>query len=288
MSTVLMTDCCCDLPYSYIKENNIKLMKMSVRLKQKDYLDDLGQSLKHNEFYNAIRENEMPQTAQVNVYSFEEAFKEQVEGNNSVIYIAFSSALSGTYNSACIAKENLLEEYPEADITIIDSRCASMGLGLLVYYANKMLKNGVEKAKIVDWVENNKLKVIHWFTVEDLNHLYRGGRVSKTAATVGTLLNIKPVMHVDDEGKLTPVSKAKGRKKSLSALVNNTLNQIVNPEEQIIFISHGDCVEDAEIVKHHLLEKLKVKDVIINYVGPVIGTHSGPGTVAVFCLGEKR
>ena len=163
-----------------------------------------------------------------------------------------------------------------------------MGLGLLVYYANKILKDGKDKDELVNWIEENKLKVIHWFTVEDLNHLYRGGRVSKATATVGTLLSIKPVMHVDNEGRLTPVEKARGRKKSLSALVNKLVEEIVNPEEQVIFISHGDCIEDVEYVKEKILEKIKVKDIVVNHVGPVIGTHSGPGTVAIFYFAKGR
>lgn len=285
---IIMTDSCCDLPYEFTMDNNIVVIPLRLTLRGETIEDDLGKTLKYSDFYKAVREGEMPKTAQANVYEFEQLFEKYIKDGDKVIYIAFSSALSGTYNSACVARENLLEKYPEADISVIDSKSASMGLGLLVYYANKMLKSGKNKEEIIKWIEENKLKVIHWFTVEDLNHLFRGGRVSKTTAMVGSLLSIKPVMHVDNEGRLMPVEKARGRKKSLSSLVNKVAEGIVNPEEQVVFISHGDCIDDVEYVKEKLLQKIKVKDIIVNYVGPVIGSHSGPGTVAIFYLGKER
>ena len=285
---IIMTDSCCDLPYEFTMDNNIVVIPLRLTLRGETIEDDLGKTLKYSDFYKAVREGEMPKTAQANVYEFEQLFEKYIKDGDKVIYIAFSSALSGTYNSACVARENLLEKYPEADISVTDSKSASMGLGLLVYYANEMLKSGKNKEEIIKWIEENKLKVIHWFTVEDLNHLFRGGRVSKTTAMVGSLLSIKPVMHVDNEGRLMPVEKARGRKKSLSSLVNKVAEGIVNPEEQVVFISHGDCIDDVEYVKEKLLQKIKVKDIIVNYVGPVIGSHSGPGTVAIFYLGKER
>ena len=163
-----------------------------------------------------------------------------------------------------------------------------MGEGLLDYYAIEMLKNGASKDEIVQWIEENKLKLNHWFTVDDLNHLKRGGRVSSTAAIIGTLLDIKPVLHVDNEGRLIPVTKVKGRKKSIKSLFEELDKRIVNPEEQVIFISHGDCLEDAKFLERLILEKYKVKDVFINEIGPTVGSHSGPGTVALFFLGNER
>ena len=285
---ILITDSGCDLPYNFTRDNNLVVVPLKLILRGETIEDNLGENLKYSDFYNTIREGEMPKTAQANIYEFEQVFEKYIKDADKVIYIAFSSALSGTYNSACIARENLLEKYPEADISIVDSKSASMGLGLLVYYANEMLKSGKNKEEIVNWLEDNKLKVNHWFTVEDLNHLFRGGRVSKTTAMVGSLLSIKPVMNVDNEGRLTPIEKARGRKKSLTSLINKVVEGIVNPDEQIIFISHGDCIEDAEYIKEKLLEKINVKDVIINYVGPVIGSHSGPGTLAIFYIGKER
>ena len=205
-----------------------------------------------------------------------------------VIYLGFSSVLSGSVNSANLAKDAVKEEIKDADITVIDSKCASLGEGLIAYQANEMLKSGASKDETVGWIEANKLRMNHWFTVDDLGHLKRGGRLSGTAAFLGTLLDIKPVLHVSDEGKLVPVSKAKGRKKSIKALYEMLQERIELPEEQVIAISHGDCLEDAEYLKDMIQKEYKVKDIIINEVGPVIGSHSGPGTLALFFLGAKR
>jgi DegV family protein with EDD domain len=230
----------------------------------------------------------MPSTSQVNIQSFIGEFKKHIKNGKSVLYIGFSSALSGTVHSAVMAKEQLLEEYPNCDITVVDTKSASLGEGLLVYYACEMLKSGNSKEDIVDWLENNKLRMNHWFTVEDLNHLKRGGRISVSTAVIGTLLDIKPIMHVDDEGRLVPVTKVMGRKKSIRTLANNLKERIVDPEHQVIAISHGDCEEDAVLLKSLIAEDIKVRDVIINNVGPVIGSHSGPGTLALFFLGNTR
>lgn len=288
MKTILFTDSCCDLPISFVKENNIQVMFIRVNINGEDIPDDLGQSISHKDFYNFIREGEMPTTSQVNVNAFEKGFRKYINEGYSVIYIGFSSALSGCLNSARLAKEIINEEIKDADITIIDTKSASMGLGLIVYYAANMLKDGKTKADIVNWIEDNKLKVNHWFTVDDLNHLKRGGRISSTVAIVGTMLSIKPIMHVDDEGRLIPISKVKGRKKSIKSLQEKLKEKIVNPENQTIFISHGDCLEDAEHLKELILKEVNVKDVIMNNIGPAVGSHSGPGTVALFFIGNNR
>ncbi|WP_291650486.1 DegV family protein [Clostridium sp.] len=288
MKTVIITDSCCDLPISFVKENNIEIMQLRVNIKGEDIPDDLGKSIKYKEFYDMIRSGEMPSTSQVNSYTFAEAFKKYSSEGYSVIYIGFSSALSGCVNSARIAKEAVEDEIKSADITVIDTKSASLGLGLIVYYAANMLKNGATKEEIINWIEENKLKVNHWFTVDDLNHLKRGGRVSSTVAIVGTMLSIKPIMHVDDEGRLTSVSKVKGRKKSVKELQEKLKEKIVNAENQTIFISHGDCLAEAEQLRNLILSEVKVKEVIINNVGPVIGAHSGPGTLALFFIGNNR
>ncbi|MGG7143374.1 DegV family protein [Clostridium nigeriense] len=285
---IIFTDSCCDLPISFVEENNIQVMHLRVNIKGKDIPDDLGVSISHKNFYKLIREGEMPTTSQANVSNFEESFRKFVKEGYSIIYIGFSSALSGCVNSARLAKEAIVEEIKDADITIIDSKSASMGLGLIVYYATNMLNEGKNKEEIISWIEENKLKVNHWFTVDDLNHLKRGGRVSSTVAIVGTMLNIKPVLHVDNEGRLIPISKVKGRKKSIRVLQGQLKERIVNPEQQVIFISHGDCLEEAEHLKDLILEEVNVKDVIINNVGPAVGSHSGPGTVALFFIGNDR
>ena len=288
MKPIIITDSCSDLPLEYIENNNIFTLGFSVFFKGKEFQDDLGKTLKYKDFYEGVRSGEMPSTSQINVQTYYETFKNYVLKDNSIIYLGFSSALSGSLNSAGLARTSLLEEFPDADITIIDTKAASLGLGLIVYYSNEMLKKGASKQEIVEWVENNKLKVNHWFTVDDLNHLKRGGRVSSTAAAIGTLLSIKPILHVDDEGRLIPVAKAKGRKKSLKALVDILKERVVNPEDQMIFISHGDSVEDALLVKEMILKETSAKNFIVNPIGPVIGSHAGPGTIALFFLGESR
>lgn len=288
MKIVIFTDSCCDLPIKMVKENNIVVIPLRVNINSQYIEDDLGQTIENKSFYNMIRNGLMPSTSQPNAFTYKEEFKKYIEEQYSIIYIGFSSALSGSVNSARIAKESIEEENKDADITIIDSKSASMGLGLIVYYTVNMLKNGATKEEIVDWVENNKLKVNHWFTVDDLNHLKRGGRISSTVAVVGTMLNIKPVLHVDNEGKLISVSKVKGRKKSIKELLEKLKKNITNSEEQTIFISHGDCLDEAEHLKSLILEEIKVKNIIIGNIGPVIGSHSGPETVAVFFMGNER
>ena len=288
MDTVLLIDSCTDLPRSYVEKNEIPVVSLVCNFKGQEYKDDFGKTLSYKEFYAAVRNGEMPSTSQVNVYVYTEIFKKYATEGKSIIYLGFSSALSGSLNSALLAKDMICEEIENADITVIDSRSASLGEGLLAYYANEMLKAGASKDEIVSWLETNKLRMNHWFTVDDLGHLKRGGRVSGAAAFVGTLLDIKPILQIDDEGRLIPVSKVKGRKKSIKTLFEMLQENIVSPEEQVIAISHGDCIEDAEYLKEMILKEYKVKDIIINEVGPVIGSHSGPGTVALFFMGSKR
>ena len=288
METVIIIDSASDLSREYIEKSNIHLVPLTVIFKGKEYKDDLGQSLSNEEFYNAIKDGEMPSTAQINVYQYTEEFRKHVKEGKAIIYVALSSALSGSYSSACIAKETILEEFKDADINIIDSKAASGGEGILNYYAVEMLKNGASKQEIVNWLEQNKLRVNHWFTVDDLNHLKRGGRISSTAALMGTLLDIKPILNVNDEGKLNSVTKVKGRKKSVRALSEELDKRIVNAEDQVVIINQGDCLEDAKYLQRLVLEKHKVKEIIMGNIGPTIGSHTGPGVLSIFFLGEKR
>ncbi len=285
---VIIIDSCTDLPYEYIEKNNIPVVNFTYHFKGQDYIDDFFQSMSSKAFYDDVRNGEMPTTSQVNAEEYIKVFRPFLKEKRAIIYLCFSSALSGSYNSSLIAKDTLLEEYPEADITLIDTKAASLGSGLIAWYAIEMLEKGATKEEIVEWVENNKLKVAHWFTVNDLNHLKRGGRVSGTTAFIGTILDIKPVLHVDNEGRLIPLSKVKGRKKSIRALFDKLRDNIVNPEQQVIFISHGDSLQDAQYLAELIKASYNVKDIIINNVGPVIGAHSGPGTIALFFLADKR
>lgn len=288
METVIITDSCCDLPRKFIDDNNIPFMEMVYNLENKEYVDDFGVTMTYKDFYDTIRQGSMSSTSQINVHQFVEEFKKHTNAGNSVIYLGLSSGLTGSLNNALIAKKTVLEENSNADITIIDSVSASLGEGLLIYNAYKMKNNGYSKDEIVDWLENNKLKLNHWFTVDSLEHLKRGGRISPTVAMVGSILSIKPILNVNDEGKLIPITKIKGRKKSLRHLANMLKENIVNPEQQVIAISHGDCLDDALYLKKILLEENSFQEIIINEIGPIIGSHTGPGAITVLFFGENR
>ncbi len=288
MSIILITDSTCDLPISYIKDHNIEFLGLTVLIDDKEVVDDLGQTLTYKDFYDYLRRGETTSTSQVNTHRFVEQFTSHIKNGDSIIFIGLSSALSGTCNSAEMAKVELLEKYPDADITIIDSLSVSSGLGLLVHYAAQMRAAGKSKEEIVNWVEDNKLKAIHLFTVDDLDHLKRGGRLSGASAFVGSLLNIKPLLFVSDDGKLLPYDKARGRKKAINSIVDSLQKHIKSPEDQTIFISHGDCLEEAKQLELKVRESISVKDVIISMVGTTVGSHSGPGTLAIFFLGDIR
>lgn len=286
---ILFADSTCDLSKEIIDKLDIKYIGLSCTLKGKTYIEDCGQTLSYKEFYRILREeNEMPTTSQINAYTFKESFEPYVKENTPILYIAFSSALSGTYNSSLIAKEELLEEYPNADITIIDTKSASSGLGLLVYYAGIMRQEGKSKEEIVTWIEENISKVCHFFTVDSLDHLKRGGRISSTAAAVGGLLQLKPVLYTNDNGELKNFAKVKGRKKAIKALYEKFTDHVVDSEENIVFISHGDCLDDAESLANMIRENHTVKDIIFNYVGSTIGCHTGAGVLTCFFLGSRR
>lgn len=239
-------------------------------------------------FYAKLRAGSVSTTTQVNSEEFLHVFTPLLEAGQDVLYIAFSSGLSGTCQSALLARKELKERFPDRKLEVFDSLCASMGEGLLVYHAAKLRREGKSLEEVLSWLRENALRLCHWFTVDDLNHLKRGGRVSTATALVGTILGIKPVLHVDDEGHLIPVTKVRGRKQSLDALVKRMEDTVEDPAGQMVFISHGDCLDDARYVERQIREKLGVEQVEIGYIGPVIGAHSGPGTVALFFLGKER
>ena len=286
--TILVIDSGCDLPLDYIRQDNIVSLGLVCNFKGEVIEDDFGKKFIRKDFYDALRQGEMPTTSQINSQRYLEVFSKYVREEKSIIYIAMSSALLGTINSANIARETVLEDFPEADISIVDSKCASLGEGLLVYYAYEMLKQGSSKDEIVTWLEENKLKINHWFTVNDLNHLRRGGRISSSAATVGTLLNIKPVLFMDNEGRLTAFSKCRGRKKAISSLVEKFKEKTDPNKKQVIAIGHGDCMVDALTLEALVREHGNVKDVILNYVGTAIGSHTGPEILGLYFMAEER
>lgn len=286
---VIVTESTTDLSAQMIKEFEIIVLPLNFTMENETYVDTVGDDgLNPVEFYNKLRAGATSSTTQITPARFEEEFSKILDNGNDILYIGFSSGLSGTYNAACMAKAELLEKYPERKIIAIDTLAASMGEGLLVYYASKMKSEGKSIDEVAKWLEDNKLHLSHLFTVDDLNHLKRGGRVSPAVAFVGTLLGIKPVMHVDNDGHLVPISKVRGRKASLDALIKIMQDTAIEPEKQTVFISHGDAEADVEYMSSQIREKLGVCDIRSNYIGPVIGSHSGPGTIAVFFLATER
>jgi DegV family protein with EDD domain len=286
---VIVTDSSCDLPAKMADELELTVLPLAFNLTGKEYHNYLdGREISFSDFYKEIREEKSCTTSAVNMEAFASAFEPILQSGKDVLCIAFSSGLSNTYNAAKLACEELTPKYPERKVYAVDTLCASMGEGLLVYLAVQEKRKGKSIDELRDWLENTKLHLCHWFTVEDLNHLKRGGRISAATALIGTMLSIKPVMHVDDEGHLVNVGKARGRRASLSALVDHMVETATNPSSQIVFISHGDSQADADFVANEVKKRLGVKTVITNYVGPVIGTHSGPGTIALFFLGTHR
>lgn len=285
----LISDSTTDLPLDMVKELDLHIIPMIYTIDEKDYVNSPENSgLSNHEFYELLRAEKSSSTTQINIENFKDAFIPYLEQGLDILYLCFSSGLSSTYNSALIAVEELRESFPDRRIIVVDSLAASMGEGLLLYHAAQKKKEGLDIDHVAKWLEDNKLRLAHWFTVQDLNHLKRGGRVSAAAALVGTMLSIKPVLHVDDEGHLIPVEKVRGRRNSLDSLVSRMAKTAVNPSEQVVFISHGDALEDAQYVEKKIREKLGVKTFYINPIGPIIGSHSGPGTVALFFLANKR
>lgn len=287
-SYVITTDDNSDLPESFMEEHGIKCAYFSYFIDEVHYTHDNFLPVK--EFYDRMRNGSLPTTAQVNPEDIREMMEPILKEGKDVLHIAFSSGLSGGYNSSRIAAEELREEYPDRTILVIDSLAASLGQGLLVYYAQMKKEAGEDIQTVAEWVETHKKNLVHLFTVDDLNHLHRGGRVSKATAIVGGMLNIKPVLHVDDEGHLIALGKVRGRKKSLLELVNLMEQKLGSYAQSCdtIFVSHGDCEEDARFVAQKVEEKYKIRTELINYVGATIGAHSGPGTVALFFLGDER
>lgn len=285
---IITTDTTADLPEDYIKKHNLGIMSLTYTLEGTTYSKDNPLEVKL--FYEKMRNGSMPTTSQVNPENAKNIFLPYLKDGYDILHIAFSSGLSGSYNSTRIAAEELSEEFPDRKITVIDSLAASLGEGLLVHKAVMLKEQGADLDTVADWVEQNKLHIVHNFTVDDLFHLHRGGRVSKATAILGTMINVKPILHVDDEGHLIALSKVRGRKKSLQALVDSMEKQMGTYKNQndIVFISHGDSLADAQYVADLVKQRFGIDSFLINYVGPTIGAHSGPGTIALFYMGDYR
>ncbi len=286
---ILVTEACSDLPLDFVKKHNIAIVPMLLEIEGKSYSHNLEEKeLKLHDFYNQLRDKKVSRTSLVNVGEFVQFFTELLKQGKDILYIALSSALSGTYQSAVMAIDMLKEEYPNQRIVAVDTLSASLGEGYLVWRAALMQEEGKLLSEVASWVEENKFHLRHLFTVEELGTLKRGGRLSGTAAFFGTLLGVKPILHVSREGKLEVLEKVVGRKKSLTEMISIMKTQILKSEEQTIFIAHGDCLEEAKEVGGLINASMKVKDLFYSYIGPVIGSHSGPGTIAVFFMGKER
>lgn len=285
---VIITDSCCDLPRDIIQKKQIPFVSLTFSYHGEEYKDDLGESMSSTKFFNDMKNGAIPKTSQPSSQAFYEAFSEIVSKGMDVIYICVSTGLSGTFNSANIAKNMIKEEFPQARVYIIDILTASLGQGIMVLKAYEMKENGASFEEIVDYLEMNKQRMNTYITVDDLSHLKRGGRISAAAATIGIVLHIKPLLTLNHEGKVMPIVKIRGRKKVIKRLAEIVIERIENAEEQTIAICHGNCLEEALKLKEYILEEIKVKDVLINYIGPAVGTYGGPGALAVFFMGKER
>lgn len=282
----IFSDSTCDLPEEIIGQQGVELLKLSFEIDGKVYSDG---DLSYKEFYDRMRNGSSTKTAQITPDAYENAFEAALKDGYDILYLGFSSGLSGSFNSSCIARDSLLEKYPEAKLICVDSLCASTGEGLLLYKACEKKKEGLSIEELAKWLEENKLHLCHMFTVDDLKYLHRGGRVSKATAIAGTVLGIKPVLHVDDEGHLVALGKVRGRKQSLNKLVDMMAERLGGYDNPVIAICHGDCIDEAEYVAKLAQSKLgKKAKVIYSYTGTVIGAHSGPGTMALFFMGDYR
>lgn len=285
----ILTDSSADLGEDLVREMDIQVLPLSFTIQDKTYHNyPDNRELDPHVFYQMLREGQTATTAAVNVEQYLQAMEAELQAGRDVLVLAFSSGLSATYNSSSVAADELREKYPDRKIYTVDTLCASLGQGLLVWMAAKERAAGKTIDEVRDWTVGHKMSICHQFTVDDLHFLKRGGRISSTTAFVGSMLQIKPVLHVDNDGKLMTVAKARGRRAALKALVDKMEQTAIDPKDQTVFISHGDCLEDAQLVAQMVKDRFGVERVYMNYVGPVIGAHAGPGVLALFYVGVER
>lgn len=286
---VILTDSSADLSADMVRKLNVEVLPLGFVLDNQTYRNyPDNREMDPHVFYERLRAGDVATTTALNVAEYTEALEPLLQAGKDVLVLAFSSGLSTTYNSSRLAVEELSAKYPERKLYTVDTLCASLGQGLLVWYAARERDRGHSIEEVRDWLEDHRLNVCHQFTVDDLYFLKRGGRISAATAVVGSMLQIKPVLHVDDEGHLINIGKVRGRQAALKALVDRMEETALDSGSLTVFISHGDCLEDAQIVADMVKKRFGVEEVYINYVGPVIGAHSGPGTVALFYAGTER
>lgn len=283
MSVKILADSASDLPLSFYKETGVTLFPLGVHLDGQEFEDLL--TIEPATVYKAIRAGHMPKTSQVSPLRFEETFKQMAQNNEEGIYIAFSSALSGTYQTAVMIRDQVKEEYPEFNLEIVDSKCASMGVGLVVIEAARLAAEGASFAAILEDVKFRCAHMEHLFTVDDLNHLAKGGRLSKASAFMGGLLNIKPLLNMED-GKLVPIEKHRGQKKLLRRIIEAMKERGKDLDKQVVAITHADSLDLALEMKETIKTELNVVDVKVSDIGAAIGSHTGPGTISFFFLNE--
>ena len=286
----LLTDSSADLPRSFYEENDIGVINLSCYIDGK-LIWGKDKDIDPSEFYQMMRDGAKPTTSQVNPQEAKGFFEQYIGEYKEILYLGFTSGLSGTVNSGRIAAEEIMEEHTDVKIIVVDTLCAAMGQGLLVYYCNKMWKEGKTIREVADWAESNKMNMVHLFTVDNLFDLWRGGRVSKTSAFIGTLAGIKPLLHVNYEGKLVSIDKVRGRKKALNGLIEmmeEKMGSRKDVNKDMIMINHGDCIEDAEKLRDMIKEKFGFENCMINNLSPVIGAHTGPSLIALFFMGDIR
>ena len=285
----IITDSTCDLPSTVIRELDVHVIPMEYILDEVSHFQDIeDEGEKTASFYGSLREGKVSSTSMINTARFMDVFEPYLKAGQDILHISFSSALSGSYNASRMAAEELKELYPERKILVLDSIAASIGQGLLVYHAVLKKRQGLTHEELYVWLEENKKQICHWFTVEDLMHLKRGGRISALSANIGTALNIKPILSVNMEGKLVNLGKVMGRKKSLSELIIKMKTSIETPENQVVIIGHGDSLKDAEFLSSKLKNELHVKEVIMTQIGPIIGSHTGPGMIGLTFIGDRE
>ena len=282
----IITDSACDLPLQMRRQLDVEMVSLTLQFRGEELQDSVEGEIQ--QLYQGLRDGEVASTSAVNPKAWEKAMEQALKADRDVLVLTFSSGLSTTYQSAVIAAGDLADKYPQRKIRVVDTTCASLGEGLLVWYACKKRDEGMSLDQLADWAEDNKLNLCQWFTVDDLMYLKRGGRISAATAIVGTMLGIKPVLHVDNEGRLISVSKVRGRKASIEALAEKVGQLGLPGANDTVFICHGDCLEDARRLESILKEKYGVKEAFIGYTGAVIGSHSGPGTLALFFVGKER